>query len=654
MIKHFGELTHKEYVSLGFKCGLEIHQQLLTQKKLFCHCPAGLYSNKYDVEILRHMRPTLSELGEYDGTALMEFKTKKEIIYRLNNKSACTYEFDDTPPFAMNEEALDIALEIAILLQCNLVSELHISRKQYLDGSIPTGFQRTTILGVDGKIPYKNKKIRIYQLGLEEDSCREISDAGHIRIYNTDRLGMPLIETVTYPDIKDPWEAAEVAEVIRRLTRVTGKVRTGIGATRQDVNVSIKNGTRIEIKGVPRIPLIPKLVHNEAMRQKSLLEIKEKLRKKGFSNTSYKANFCDVTNILKKTKYKPIKEAIENSSLVKAILLPGFKNILSYETQPDVLFEQEISDRVRVIACLDTMPNIISTETRGANLSHTEWEKITTQLGSKNQDAIVIVWGNKQDSETGMKEIEIRAKEAIIGIPSETRQALPNGTNGFERILPGPNRMYPDTDLPPISIADKRIKRISAVIPEPPWKKEKRYIKLKLSEDVIALLVVSKYSKLFDKIVNDLKVAPVLVGVTIIQRLKHLRRKGVNINKISDAQIYQMFEAYKKNRFSKEIIPALLEKIATLSDKKSTVHYELGFEKAYKKLKINPISIKELQIEIKNAYKTYAKVLYKSKVNMRPRMERFLMGKIMNKVIGKVDGKTVRNELKKILNNYGR
>ena len=170
LLKSFNEMTAADYAELGLISGLEIHQQLLTEKKLFCRCPARLYSNEYDAEILRHMRPTLSELGEYDGTALMEFKTKKEIIYQINHQSVCTYEMDDTPPFMINEQALDSALQIAMLMNYKMVGEIHIARKQYLDGSIPTGFQRTTIVGVDGWIPYKNKRIGLIQLGLEEDA----------------------------------------------------------------------------------------------------------------------------------------------------------------------------------------------------------------------------------------------------------------------------------------------------------------------------------------------------------------------------------------------------------------------------------------------------------------------------------------------------
>jgi glutamyl-tRNA(Gln) amidotransferase subunit E len=226
IFKPFADMTTEDYAAVGFKSGLEIHQQLLTERKLFCRCPAGRYSSAYHAEILRHMRPTLSELGEYDGTALMEFKTKKEIIYRINRETVCTYEMDDTPPFMIDEQALDIALSIAMLYECVMVDELHIARKQYLDGSIPTGFQRTTIVGVDGHIPYKDRTIQIIQLGLEEDACREVSDVGHRRTYLTDRLGMPLIETVTGPDMRTPNEVAEVAQILRRIVRSTGRVRS--------------------------------------------------------------------------------------------------------------------------------------------------------------------------------------------------------------------------------------------------------------------------------------------------------------------------------------------------------------------------------------------------------------------------------------------
>jgi glutamyl-tRNA(Gln) amidotransferase subunit E len=291
--------NEKYYRKLGLKCGLEVHQQLKTERKLFCNCKAILHRDKHNASILRHMRPTLSELGEYDGTALMEFKTKKNVFYQLYDDTVCTYEMDDTPPFHINQEALDIALEIALLHNCSIVDELHISRKQYLDGSIPTGFQRTGIIGIEGWIPYKNRKIGIIQLGLEEDACREISDVGHKIVFKTDRLSIPLIEVVTYPDIQIPSEAGEVASIIGRLLRSTGKVRRGLGSIRQDVNVSIDGGTRVELKGIPKIQYISKAVANEARRQKALLDIRDEIRLRGITEKTLRSEHQDVTSIFK-------------------------------------------------------------------------------------------------------------------------------------------------------------------------------------------------------------------------------------------------------------------------------------------------------------------------------------------------------------------
>ena len=147
------------YARAADRLGVEIHQQLATEKKLFCRCPTRRFSKHHDAEVLRHMRPTLSEMGGYDGCALMEFKTKKDIVYLLNKESVCTYEMDDTPPFPINQKALDIAIEIALMLDCSVVDEMHIARKQYLDGSIPTGFQRTGIVGVNGTLPFGKRSI---------------------------------------------------------------------------------------------------------------------------------------------------------------------------------------------------------------------------------------------------------------------------------------------------------------------------------------------------------------------------------------------------------------------------------------------------------------------------------------------------------------
>lgn len=388
------EATQKTYDEIGFMSGLEVHQQLLTKKKLFCHCPAGLYnkSDVYDAEVIRHMRPTLSELGEYDGTALMEFRTRKEIVYRLKHETTCTYEVDDTPPFPIDREALGIALEISLLSKLNIVGEVHITRKQYLDGSIPTGFQRTAILGVEGELQLKNKKVRLIQLSIEEDSCREISDIGHTRVYKTDRLGMPLIETVTYPDMVSPQEVKEVCDYIRFLNRSTGKVRTGIGAGRQDVNVSCKGGTRVEIKGVAHTRWIPKLTHNECFRQWALLQVRDELKNKIGDTKKWKMSHETLRFHSYDFTYEPIKEAKKNLHKIVAVNLPGFKGMLSYFTQPGKMFADDFAERLKVVACIEH-PNMTHSEAFESVVSDADWNEIKDLLKAGKNDAQIIFWG---------------------------------------------------------------------------------------------------------------------------------------------------------------------------------------------------------------------------------------------------------------------
>ena len=559
IFKPFEEMTEEDYHKVGFKSGLEIHQQLLTEKKLFCRCPAGKFTHHYDAEILRHMRPTLSELGEYDGTALMEFKTKKEIIYRIKRETVCTYEMDDTPPFIMNDQALDISIGLGLMYECNIIDEIHIARKQYLDGSIPTGFQRTAIIALDGKVPYKGREISIIQLSIEEDSCREVTDIGHTRVYLTDRLGMPLVETVTGPDMLTPFEVADVARICSKLVRSTGMVRRGGGAAREDVNVSVTGGTRIEIKGVPKIDRIPLLTYNEAMRQWNLLRLRDELNRRGITKDTFQARDYDITSLLKHVHYQPVKDALDKKFKVRCVVLKGYQDLLHWRTQTDTFFSREIADRVRVIACLTTIPNIIHSDSKSETLTTSQWQKIKKFTEAEDADTMVLVWGDAGDTDTAVKEIIIRAKEATIGVPSETRQALSDGTNGFERILPGADRMYPDTDLPPVKVTPDRVARIKTRLPNHFWKREEWYKTLNVPSDVLGELSISRFAELFEMFVNDWKINPVLASVVLIAYPKRLKKKGVDPESITEEIIKDIFKAYKDGILSRDGILTAIE-----------------------------------------------------------------------------------------------
>ncbi len=553
------ETPAEVYEELGFMCGLEVHQQLKTEKKLFCHCPAGVFQNdgQYDAEIVRHMRPTLSEMGGYDGTALMEFKTRKNIVYRIANLTTCTYDIDDTPPFKINQQALRIALEIALLLKTNIVGELHITRKQYLDGSIPAGFQRTGIISIEGQIPLKNKTVRIIQLSIEEDSCREISDIGHVRVYTTDRLGMPLIETVTYPDMKTPDEAAEAANYIRFLNRSTGKVRTGIGAAREDVNVSIHGGTRVEIKGVAHISLIPELVHNEAFRQKSLLQIRNDLIKRIPNLDYWKINHVVVKGDSISSISKKIGENLSKLDTLVGVNLPEFKDILSFFTQPGRMFSDEISDRLKVIACIEK-PNMTHSEDFRNENKDINFGYLGELLNAKVSDAQILFWGPEDDIHTALESIEERCKQAFLGVPNETRKSFANGTTMFERVLPGADRMYPDTDSAPISISQELINMAGSNLPIDVKAQITMLKNWNIPADTFFYLLRYNLVPLIQRICNDFKIEPRFVATLLAHKLKFLQGKLKSDSPFDFEKVYQLFAFVKEQEIERELIYKML------------------------------------------------------------------------------------------------
>ncbi len=548
--------SSETYRQMGFKCGLEIHQQLKTAKKLFCRCPAGIYqqAEDYNAEIIRHMRPTLSELGEYDGTALMEFKTRKNITYRLKNENACTYEIDDTPPFPINREALSIAIEIALLLKSSIVGELHITRKQYLDGSIPTGFQRTAIVSVEGYIPLPAKNIRMIQLSIEEDSCREVSDIGHERIYTTDRLGMPLIEMVTAPEMLNPQEAAAAAHFLRFLARSTGKVRTGIGAARQDVNVSISGGTRVEIKGVAHISRIPRLTHNEAFRQRALLEIKKILGKRIKSVEEWQMAYCKVNAQNPVIASLATQANKDDGTCFYAVNLPDFVGLLSFFTQPGKCFSDEISDRLKVIACLEK-PNLRHHEEKESVI---DWGKLRRENKWKQTDAQLLISGQPEDLHTALETIEERCRLAFFGVPNETRKSLKDGTTIFERVLPGPDRMYPDTDSAPLPISETLIEELRRQLPTAVENSVQMMQQWQFPQDVVGYILKNNLFPLVKKNITDFNLQPVFVATFFGHNLKHIEGWITPASQFDYERIYALFAFLRQENLQPELAKKML------------------------------------------------------------------------------------------------
>lgn len=632
------QATQEDYDRIGFMSGLEVHQQLLTKRKLFCRCPAGIYheDDDYDAEIVRHMRPTLSELGEYDGTALMEFKTRKNIFYRINNENACTYEVDDTPPFKMDDEALEISIEISLLSKLNIVGEVHITRKQYLDGSIPTGFQRTAIIGVEGKIPISNKDIRLIQLSLEEDSCREISDVGHDRVYKTDRLGMPLIETVTYPDCKNPDEVKETCDYIRFLNRSTNKVRTGIGAGREDVNVSCRGGTRVEIKGVAHTKWIPELTHVESFRQWALLHIRDELKRRIKDTSKWKIQSKQLEYDDYDITHPAIKIAKKEGYKLFAVRLAGFRGMLSHFTQPGKMFADEITDRLKVIACIEK-PNMVHSEMMEPAFSNADMAKIGKKVAwDADADALVIFWGPDDDIKTALETIEERCQMAFDGVPNETRKSFENGTTIFERVLPGADRMYPDTDSAPIPLESEYIESLRQNLPVDVSDRIEQFRKWHIPEDTYHYILKRNLAEMIEKIVNDLGYKASFVGTFLGHYLKFVEGHYKKAAEFDFDILYKLFEFLKQHKLEKELahkmLPVLYE------------HPKMDFDSVLSVIKFKRRSAKEIMANVPMLVEKYKK---EGRKQTKEAGKCWVAGQIKHMAVGNMKLNTMAEQIEK-------
>jgi Glu-tRNA(Gln) amidotransferase subunit E-like FAD-binding protein len=254
------------YKKLGFKAGLEIHQQL-DSSKLFCSCVSRLREDKPDFTVERELRAVAGERGEVDVAAFYEQLKGKHFVYEGYNDTTCLVELDEEPPHPVNKEALEIAVLTARMMHCSVPKEVQVMRKTVVDGSNTSGFQRTVLIGRNGWIQVGKRKIGINYLILEEDAARRVREDKESVTYRLDRLGIPMLEIVTAPDMKTPEEVKDVASAIGMLLRSTGKVKRGIGTIRQDVNISIKGHRRVEMKGVQDLRLMTRYIEKEIERQ---------------------------------------------------------------------------------------------------------------------------------------------------------------------------------------------------------------------------------------------------------------------------------------------------------------------------------------------------------------------------------------------------
>ena len=628
-----------DYKKISLKVGLEIHQQLNTENKLFCDCKAELFKEEPETTFLRRLRPTQSELGQVDPAAFFEFQKGVKILYEANRDTACLVEMDEEPPHDLNREALEIALIISLMLESKLVDEIHVMRKTVIDGSSTTGFQRTCVVAFKGKVETKEKIVLIQHVGLEEDAARKMGENSNIVRYRIDRLCIPLVEVATAPVIYTPQEAEEVALAIGRILRATSKVKRGLGTIRQDLNISIHDGALVEIKGVQELELVSLVVENEVQRQLNLLEIRDELTKRGVKEEDFLDEFADVTHVFANTKCKVIRAALERGKQVLAVKLPEFGGLLKRELTPNVRLGTEMADRARFWG---RVGGIFHTDELPAyGITKEEIDNLKRIMKVEQSDAVVFVADVLENASDALKAVNERAKEALKKVPQETRASKPDGSTRYMRPRPGAARMYPETDVPPIQVSKNYVESLCKRLPELHEQKMQRLIQsYGLNEKLAKQILDSEFSQLFEEAVKDSQVSPTMVAVVLTETLKALKRESVEVGKVSDDQFLELFRLVGLGEVAKEAISDL---IVWLSK-----HEGADVSGAVTALGLGMLSRSELETIVDSAIKENRSLL----IERGEKAFGVLIGLVMKRVRGKTKAEFVSKLVKRKLKDF--
>jgi len=605
------EKNNEYFNEIGFKSGIEIHQQLNTTK-LFCSC-IGDISDEYDFEIKRRLRVSKSELGDVDLAAKHEFEKSKEFLYRGSHNSSCLVELDEEPPHIPNDEILDISMQICTLLKANVCDAIQFMRKIVIDGSNTSGFQRTALVATGGLVEVDGLDIPIETICLEEDSAKIIEKTDSFDIYHLGRLGIPLVEIATAPAIKNPTQLKRVAEEIGLLLRSTN-VKRGLGTIRQDVNVSVKGGARVEIKGAQDLSMLEKIGELEAQRQVKLIEVSKIISDKRFQESE---EIVDLSEIFKETSSKRIKENLMKGEGVFGIALKSYKGVLGTELAPLLRVGSEVSDYAKSSSSIkglfhrDELPNY--------GITIKEVNAVVERLNLFDEDNFIIVSGNKDDAFRFLQRCIERLQMFKLGVPSEVRRAMDDGTSRFMRPMPGAQRMYPETDIPLIYTNEIKVSKVKSI---------KEYIRelrdMGLGESEALLVSKSPMLKDFLELVRLSKQKPTYIYTLLFSKPKEIKKRveKANTNLIDLKTIKVILEKIDNNKLSKDFVDEILEKVA--------LQEEIDYSK-YETKKVDLSDIKD-QIEIivkENPDKSFG----------------HLMGICMAKIKG-CDGKVISDILK--------
>ncbi len=532
------------------KIGLEIHQRLAT-KKLFCGCSSELGEEEKPCLMMeRRLHPVLSELGEADRAAQAESSKERTFEY-LVFRNNCLVEMDEEPPGLLNREALKVVLQAALQLNATPVSEVHVMRKSVIDGSNTSGFQRTAIVAMNGHVDTSKGAIVIPLIAIEEESAGIVSADGSRATYRLDRLGIPLIEISTTPDIKNGAHLGEVAQKIGMILRTLPGVARGLGTIRQDVNISTEGGARVEIKGAQDLKMLPHYVESEEKRQLELVKLLAELRSR--KALPVKKHPVEVTKIFHDTKAALIAAGLKAGSIVLAHALPAHKGLLGRELQHGKRYGTELSDYAKLAGVKGIVHSDEDMEKYG--ITKDELAKLHRELSLRDNDAFVLVVAPKAQAERAISHVLDRANMDYV--PKETRRANPDGTSSFMRPLPGRARLYPETDVPPIALTKEVLESVERT-ESLEAKKEK--LEKMLNKEMAGRVLKSRHLHLFEKLAAG-GADPMLVATTLEETVVSLRREGVEFPDL-EKTLSDLFQEFSKATFVKAAIPEVLKGMA--------------------------------------------------------------------------------------------
>jgi len=607
-----------DYDELGLVAGLEIHQQLDTATKLFCNCPtARREPDESARSFTRYLHPTKSELGEIDEAALEESRVDREFEY-LAFDTTCLVEEDDEPPHRLDEEALETTMEIAALLDVDVVDQAHVMRKIVVDGSNTSGFQRSTLVGTDGQIETDDGSVGIADLLLEEESAARIEKTDDGVVFALDRLGIPLVEIGTEPDIRSPEQAREAAERIGMLLRSTGQVKRGLGTIRQDVNVSIADGARVEMKGVQSLDDIASLVEGEVGRQVELLDIADELQTRDASVASP----VDATDTFADTE----SGVIAGAETVMAVRLIGFDGLVGREIQPNRRLGTEFSDHAKRHGA----GGIFHTDELPAyGVTGSEVDALRAAVDADDGDAVALVAADDGIARGAIDAVVARAETAIEGVPEETRGANDDGTSRYLRPLPGAARMYPETDVSPVEPDPSEVET-----PELLTEKVDRYqAEFGLDAGLAEQVAYGRHMPTFEAAV-DAGIDPTTAAGMLESTLTELRRDDVPVENLTDEHLLSVLDLVENGELAKEgLVPVLTEVAENPSlDAKAAIE-EVGLSG------VDESAVREVVVEVveRNAdqVKSEGMAAFSG-----------LMGECMGALRGKADGEVVSDLLR--------